>query len=132
MHKKALLFNDQEIAKQIMSKEHPRNQKALGRQVRNFDVDIWNRYARDIVYQGNYAKFQQNPNLLDKLFETKDSILVEASPVDKIWGIGISMTDERRYDANNWLGTNWLGQVLTKVRDDLKSNVFEKGNFQWD
>jgi ribA/ribD-fused uncharacterized protein len=120
MHQKAMLFGDFEIAEKIMNEEHPRDQKALGRKVKNFDVNVWNEKAKDIVYKGNYAKFKKDPLLLSALLETSGT-LVEASPYDCVWGIGLSMNDERIHDPKNWLGTNWLGEVLTKLRDSFKS-----------
>lgn len=131
MHQKALTFGDTEIAAQIMRERHPRDQKALGRKVRNFDAKKWNEVARDIVYKGNYAKFQQNKGLLYALNETKGKLLVEASPTDKIWGIGLSTDDERRHDPANWRGTNWLGEVITKVREDLEAGVYRTEGFDW-
>lgn len=120
MHKKALLFGDQESADKIMaSKNDPKQCKNLGRGVKGFDPKVWDKEARPIVYEGCHYKFTQNEDLLGQLMSTKGSLLVEASPVDKIWGIGMKSTDP---DVNNprcWKGTNWLGQVLTYVRDDL-------------
>lgn len=118
MHQKALLFGDGEIAEQIMQATHPRVQKALGRKVRNFDADRWTAVCRDIVYRGNYAKFSQNEDKKAALLATTGT-LVEASPYDRIWGIGLGADDPRRLDPKTWKGTNWLGEVLTKVRDDL-------------
>lgn len=103
----------------IMTIMLPSEQKKLGRLVKNFDVTRWNEVAKSIVYKGNYAKFSQNPNFKKAIFETTGTTLVEASPLDKIWGIGLSEEDERAKDRSHWLGTNWLGEVLTQVRDDL-------------
>jgi len=123
MYKKALTFNDVEIAKKIMNEPQPNNQKALGRKVSNFDVETWERVAKDVVYKGNYAKFTQNTHLLKELMSTGDRIIVEASPVDKIWGIGMHENDEGVENQENWKGKNWLGEVLTKLRDDLKKEA---------
>jgi len=117
MAEKARLFNDPVTEKLIMEATHPRDHQRFGREVRNFDQAIWDASARDIVFQGNYAKFEQNADLREKLLATGDKLLVEASPTDRIWGIGLGMDDERRHDPKNWQGTNWLGEVLTKVRD---------------
>jgi hypothetical protein len=102
-----------------MSIDNPKEQKALGRQVKNFNVDKWNIIAKDIVYIGCYAKFSQNESLKQMLLETEGD-LVEASPYDKIWGIGLSSDQPEARNRNTWNGTNWLGEVLTKVREDLK------------
>jgi ribA/ribD-fused uncharacterized protein len=103
-----------------MKSKNPKNMKAFGRLVKNFDENLWNSVAQDIVYAGNYAKFSQNPKLLKALLDTGDRLLVEASPYDKIWGIGLSELDARKTSPENWKGLNLLGKILTKVRDDLK------------
>jgi len=119
MAEKASLFNDFDTLASIMEAVHPRDQKKLGRQVKNFNADRWNALARDVVYDGNYAKFTQNADLLGKLLATRGTILVEASPYDCIWGIGMRETDEGVAERSNWKGTNWLGEVLTGLREDL-------------
>ena len=119
MYKKAQLFKDKEIMKQILKSTKPNEQKALGRKVKNFDETIWNQQARKIVYDGNYAKFTQNPELLNQLLNTKGFTLVEASPFDKIWGIGLSANDSRAKQRKLWKGTNWLGETLTLLRENL-------------
>lgn len=120
MHQKALLFGDYEIAKQIMATKNPKTQKALGRQVRGFDPAVWNARAKFFVKKGNEAKFTQNEDLLRELVATGDKTLVEASPYDRIWGIGLNKYDALRTPVENWKGTNWLGEVLTELRDELK------------
>jgi ribA/ribD-fused uncharacterized protein len=122
MHQKALFFGDTEIAAEVMKQTNPAEMKKLGRQVKNFDRDRWNAVARAIVYKGNMAKFGQNPDLLKALLATEGTI-VEASPTDKIWGIGLAATDPRANDRSQWPGTNWLGEVLTIVRQDLMKHV---------
>ena len=119
MQQKALLFHDIETAKAIMLKKHPREQKELGRQVKNFDFDIWSIYARRIVYQGCFYKFTQNKDAFDYLMSTLGTYLVEASPYDTVWGIGLGEKDSQNQNPKNWKGTNWLGQVLTSLREDL-------------
>jgi ribA/ribD-fused uncharacterized protein len=100
MYKKAMLFEDEEVANAIMRTNNPREQKALGRKVRDFDGDVWNRVCRDYVYEANYAKFTQDETLLKQLMETGDKEIVEASPKDKIWGIGLHYDDERIHDKS--------------------------------
>lgn len=119
MAEKAKLFNDRSTFELILKSTSPGEQKALGRQVQGFDKAKWDTVARDIVYRGNKAKFAQNPKLWEKLRKTAPKILVEASPVDRIWGIGRGLSDPCIADPEKWLGTNWLGEVLTRVRDDL-------------
>jgi ribA/ribD-fused uncharacterized protein len=139
MFQKAVLFNDIEIGNLILNSSNPRTQKDLGRQVRNFDSIEWNKYVRDIVYNGNYLKFTQNKIIYDKLILTKDKLLVEASPWDLIWGVGLKEDDERIYNKSNWKGKNWLGEVLSKLRDDLiegkatyySFNFLDRGNFRF-
>lgn len=120
MYSKAILFEDNLIASQILETKEPRIQKELGRRVKNFDLDVWNKNAKTIVYKGNYAKFSQNAHLKKLLLSTKDKILVEASPYDTIWGVGMSEDNPDIYDPKKWKGTNWLGEVLMQVREDLK------------
>lgn len=119
MYAKAQLFADQEMSEKILGAEHPRKHKAYGRLVKGFDSATWNDEAKDIVYKANYAKFTQNPNLQKFLLKTAGTTLVEASRSDAIWGIGLGEEDPARFDRNQWQGKNWLGQVLTKLRDDL-------------
>ena len=119
MAKKAQLFNDLEAYKAIMMAEDPKEQKKIGRKVKNFDEKVWNVHAKDIVYQGNYYKFTQNKNLKNKLLSTKGTILVEASPFDRVWGIGLDKSNPLVLNRESWRGSNWLGEVLTQVREDL-------------
>lgn len=86
MAKKALLFRDKESYNKIMNSKDPSYQKQIGRKVKNFDVDKWNSKCREYVYEANYAKFTQNPKMLEELLSTGDKEIVEASPEDKIWG----------------------------------------------
>ena len=119
MHGKALLFGDAEIAAEIMAADHPRTHKALGRKVRGFDAATWERDRMRIVKDGNRAKFTQNDGLLGALLATKGTTLVEASPFDRIWGIGLGANDPRAKDPKQWKGKNLLGIVLTELRDEL-------------
>lgn len=119
MYSKAALFQDKVTARKIMKEDNPRKQKALGREVKSFDKDAWSVMARPIVKQGNLAKFSQNPNLLELLAATAGTTLVEASPYDDIWGIGLGERDPRCLDRTTWKGTNWLGEILTEVRIEL-------------
>ncbi len=119
MAAKAKLFKDEDTLDRIMEEESPRGQKQLGRLVKGFNTDRWNTVAREVVYEGNYAKFTQNADLLDKLLATKGTTLVEASPYDCVWGIGLRETDKDAKDRSKWRGTNWLGEVLTGLREDL-------------
>ncbi len=117
MAEKARFFGDEETVKKIMQTAIPYEQKKLGRQVKNFNKNKWKAVARDVVYKGNVAKFSQNPHLKEKLMETKGTTLVEASPHDELWGIGLREDDPRAQNRSQWQGRNWLGEVITKVRE---------------
>lgn len=117
MHQKALYFNDIEIANQIMNETDPRTIKDLGRKVRNYVDSEWNAVRYDIVKAGLYQRFNQNQQLKNFLVSKKDYILVEASPFDKIWGIGYD--EEHALDnIDNW-GQNLLGKILTELANEL-------------
>lgn len=119
MTAKALLFGDQEAAQEIMAAQHPREQKALGRKVRRFDEAKWAACREQIVREGNRAKFTQNPDLLASLLATRGTMLVEASPYDRVWGIGLAESDPRARDPRTWRGLNLLGLLLTGLRDEI-------------
>ena len=78
------------------------------------------------MFQGNYAKFTQNPDLLKTLIDTIGTTLVEASPYDKVWGIGLAEDDPKALNRETWEGTNWLGEVLTDLRTYLYYDRFVK------
>ncbi len=120
MYRKALLFGDMEIAKEIMETRYPKDQKALGRKIQGFDKAIWDKNSLAIVYRGNLAKFSQNEGLKKELLATGDRILVEASPVDNIWGIGLDEKAKGVEDPANWKGLNLLGQAITLVKNELR------------
>jgi ribA/ribD-fused uncharacterized protein len=122
MYQKACVFGDLETAVAVLSTSNPKEQKALGRKTKGFHLGVWNLLCLDIVRVGNLAKFQQNRELGDYLLETGDRVLVEASPYDKIWGIGMGMTDAGVEDPTKWKGLNFLGHVLNNVRDDIQKN----------
>ncbi len=107
-----LKFN---CAEQYMT---PAVQKALGRKVNNFNVEKWNNIARNIVYRGNLLKFNNNKDLKDILLSTAPKVLVEASPYDTIWGIGLDESEAIITPVINWKGKNWLGLVLTELRNN--------------
>jgi len=119
MAEKARMFGDTEMESRIMTAIEPADQKRYGRQVKGFDLKKWNATAREIVYRGSYAKYTQNPKLKENLLKTAGTTLVEASPHDKIWGIGLHKTDHRCKNRETWQGSNWLGEVLTKVREKI-------------
>lgn len=120
MAEKARLFNDNETLNKILATENPREQKALGRKVKNFTDKEWNKVRFDVVLKATLEKYRQNPKLQELLLAIGDLYFVEASPMDKVWGIGMSETDPNICDKNNWKGLNLLGQVINKARDILR------------
>ena len=123
MASKAILFGDQEMLNEIMTANHPRDYKKLGRKIRGFDPEIWNDKKYDIVVEGNKAKFGQNPDLREFLLSTGDAILAEASPYDKIWGIGLDRNQAKKGTVEQWQGENLLGCALMDVRDWLRDMI---------
>lgn len=117
MYQKALLFNDFGVAEQILNETDVRQIKALGRKVKDFDNELWDKHKEDFMYNACYAKFSQNDELKDFLLNTGNREIVEASPVDNIWGIGFS-SDRAMENIDKW-GQNLLGKTLMKVREDL-------------
>ena len=120
MAEKARLFGDEPTRQQILAAETPREHKALGRTVKPFDDARWMGACREIVYLANLAKFTQDPALRELLIATGTSTLVEASPTDRIWGIGLAATDPRATNRSLWRGKNWLGEALMRVRAELQ------------
>lgn len=116
MYRKAELFRDEESMNLIMEEKFPKKQKLLGRQVKGFDSRLWHKEAQNIVYRNNLLKFSQNYELKDILLSAGDLIFVEASPYDKVWGIGRNIDYPYLGDKNKWLGTNWLGSILTEIK----------------
>ncbi|KAH9523394.1 hypothetical protein Btru_039916 [Bulinus truncatus] len=119
MYSKAALFHDEGMKEKILSSLDPKEQKRLGRKVQNFDQAIWNANCEDIVRRASLAKFQQNEELRKELIKTFPKTLVEASPTDTIWGIGLSASNPKAQDKKTWRGQNKLGYILTEVRDRL-------------
>lgn len=121
MYKKAILFQDADVAKKILNTQDVGKIKALGRQVKNYDDVVWNGRRQLIIYEGLLEKFRQNQDLRERLLETGDAILAECAVQDKIWGIGLSMTDEKRFLLSRWRGQNLLGFALMEVRDKIST-----------
>jgi ribA/ribD-fused uncharacterized protein len=119
MYAKALLFGDCEAAEKILAAESPREQQLIGRAVRGYEESVWVLFREGIVFAGNHARFSQNPDQRELLFATRGTTLVEASPHDRVWGIGLAADDPRALDRSQWLGLNLLGESLTRVRESL-------------
>ena len=120
MWEKARFFRDEEMAELILHTQNPKDAKALGRKVRGFDTERWMVGSYAYMVAVNYAKYSQNPRLRDKLLATGDKTLVEASPHDKIWGIGMSENNPNCLDETKWQGMNLLGKALMQVRKQIK------------
>ena len=136
MWSKAMLFEDVEVANKILKISNPYQQKKLGRTVKNFDITIWEHYAQSIVYHGVKSRFLQNFKDMALLLMTQGKTLVEASPYDTVWGIGMTADNPKALNKATWNGTNWLGEVLTKFRDDYKiesaDNNYDYTRCKWD
>lgn len=120
MAKKAELFGDKEILEKILLCKSPAEAKKLGREVRNYDNIIWEANRFQIVKKGNLHKFSQHLDLKQFLLNTNERIIVEASPVDAIWGIGLTADHEKAKNPKLWKGLNLLGFAFMEVRDELR------------
>ncbi|WP_434417850.1 NADAR family protein [Nannocystis pusilla] len=121
MAEKARLFGDEATRAKILATDSPRQHKALGREVAGFVQAVWDRECLEIVVRGNRAKFTQNPDLRAALLATGDKLLVEASPLDRLWGVGLRADDPRIHDPRQWRGKNLLGEALMRVRAELSA-----------
>lgn len=119
---KARLFADPEAERRILAAGHPAEAKKAGRLVRGFDEAVWQRERLGIVTEGSVHKFTADPALRDFLLATGDRVLVEASPVDRVWGIGLAATDVGADDPARWQGSNLLGFALMAARERLTTD----------
>ncbi|WP_299995524.1 NADAR family protein [uncultured Clostridium sp.] len=119
MYYKAKMFRDYEIADRILRSRNPKDQKQLGREVRNFDENYWNNNREEVMYRILLEKFSQNQDFKKELLKYKDYDFVEASPYDRIWGIGLREDNDLVLDESNWRGLNLLGKCLTRVCNEL-------------
>lgn len=119
MAEKARLFDDPEMEERILASNSAAKAKKLGRLVHNFDSEKWEEHAFEIVKQGSIHKFGQNPPLKEYLLKTGQRVLVEASPLDTIWGIGLAKDHIHASQPAFWKGTNLLGFALMEARDAL-------------
>ncbi|MEV6790446.1 NADAR family protein [Streptomyces sp. NPDC051320] len=117
---KARLFGDGEAERVVLGAAHPASAKNAGRLVRGFEDAIWRRERYRIVVEGSVHKFGRNPALRDFLLATGDRVLVEASPLDRVWGIGLAADDERAQQPDRWRGLNLLGFALMDARERLR------------
>lgn len=120
---KARLFGDEEMLAAILASETPGEAKKLGRRVRGFQEATWRAHRFEVVVQGNVAKFGQSPALSAFLLGTSRRVLVEASPKDRIWGIGLAAGDPRAMKPSAWRGENLLGFALMEARARLMAGA---------
>lgn len=121
MYHKAMLFGSYKLAGVMLDEDDPKTLKALGRKVQGFRQPMWDTWKEDIVYKGNTLKFSQNPALRAFLISfPDDTVFVEASPYDSVWGIGLRASDPRAWDSDTWQGENLLGHILTRVANELR------------
>jgi len=121
MAAKARLFKDNKALEAILETKDPREAKAFGREVRKFDQSVWMKNCRRLVTEGNIAKFGAHETLRHFLNATGSKILVEASPDDTLWGIGMTADDPRAKSPRTWAGENLLGFSLIDVRDHMRA-----------
>ncbi len=121
MYQKAKLFGDSDACKKVLRASNPGEAKAIGREVVGFNQETWDEKRFEIVVNANLAKFGQNNELREFLINAGSRVLVEASPVDKIWGIGLAQDNSAAENPNNWKGLNLLGFALMEVRDQLRN-----------
>lgn len=120
MAEKARLFGDAEAERRVLAAGHPAEAKKAGRLVRGFDEAVWERERFRIVVEGSVHKFAAHADLRGFLLGTGDRVLVEASPVDRVWGIGLAAGDEGAGDPERWRGPNLLGFALMGARERLR------------
>ncbi|NLR74572.1 NADAR family protein [Leeia aquatica] len=120
MYQKARLFGDQAIMQRILDNQDPRTVRDLGRKVEGFDERVWTAQREQLVFEVCLAKFRSNPQLQVEMLASGDRQLVEASPYDRIWGIGLAPDNPLAQQPRHWRGLNLLGQTLMRVRDVLR------------
>lgn len=126
MYHKALIFNDIEIANMILKDPSPRNVKRYGRMVKGYVDEIWNEKRYEIVLKGNLLKFSQNIDIFTFINQYNHLEFVEASPEDKIWGIGLHFDNDDCLDKTKWNGLNLLGKVINETLNRLNTKKGSK------
>lgn len=119
MYRKAIIFGDKETAALILQSTDPKTIKHLGRQVKHYNDHIWSKFRYDVMYKACKAKFTQNDKARKVLLSYPDKEFVEANPFDTIWAIGLKEDDPKATDSRNWKGQNLLGQILTRIKNEL-------------
>ena len=120
MWQKARAMGDWNMVDKILDAPTPRRAKELGAQVAPYDGALWDDVREELVYYGVREKFLQNPELADLLLSTGSALLAEASPHDRVWGVGLTADDPLFGDVAAWKGSNLLGRVCMRVRSDLR------------
>ena len=120
-----MFFDDKHTADQIMQAKQPREQKRLGKTIKNFNEELWRKACLEVMKRGLMCKFHQNRILKEKLLNTQGKLLVEASPYDRFWGIGIGKR-EAEQSFNVWPGHNHLGHLLSDIRDELCTHPIDE------
>jgi len=123
MYWKANTFHDKEAMAAVLKEKNPRNQKAIGRTIKNYDDKVWNEVKFDIVKSGNVQKFSSDSKLKELLIYTDGYELVECSPYDKIWGIGLGEDNPDTLDKSKWRGENLLGKAIVEAREEIIKNL---------
>jgi len=118
-----LLFDDHELSGQILNEHDPGKTKALGRKISNFDEKIWSSSRFEIVVEGNFLKFGAHSGLRSYLIATSPQVLVEASPHDRIWGVGLDADTAKSKNPFQWKGSNLLGFALMEARERLRATA---------
>lgn len=131
MAQKAIVFGDYEMYNEILLEHDPEVIRDLGQEVLNYDDAVWANLRQRMLRRGLRAKFQQNPALLQQLLETGDSLLAFCAAEDKLWGIGLDVSDPNVQDPQCWQGENLLGETLMQVREDLKAWTAKNGDVQY-
>lgn len=131
MAMKALLFGDHEAHEKIMGTKSPREMKDFGRRVKNFNKTVWDTNKMFIMRSALFCKFDQNEELKNGLLLTENKILIEASPYDHVWGVGLGPNDERLLNTDTWRGQNLLGQCLMDIRIAFKNCIICCGGYEY-
>ena len=131
MAEKARVFGDGPILSRILASADPGEIKALGRQVAGFDGRVWDVHKYTVVLEGNFQKFLQNPELKRLLLDTGERVLTEASPYDRIWGIGLGREEPDAALPPRWLGQNLVGFALMEVRGQLRRVCAAEEQIDW-